>query len=294
MPPEYDHAIYTARNPDLAGMDETAALSHYAAFGHREGRTCSVVASRAAFLALVPADEPLLEIGPYTLPAFRRPQHQVDYLDAFTTEELRAKAAATMPGGAGGVPEIDYVWRGEPYADLVGRRYRAVFSAHNVEHQPDLIGHLRGLDGVLLPGRRVFFAIPDRRYCFDHYLPSTTFADAFGAFYERRRTHTAKSVFEHRMLTTHNDAARHWRGDHGEPPLARPVTPELVAVVAETMGRIEAATGYLDTHAWQFTPDSFRALIAVLSAAGVVPFGVERVYRTVRDSKEFYAVLSRG
>ena len=52
-----------------------------------------------------------------------------------------------------------------------------------------------------------------------------------------------------------------------------------------------AASGYVDVPAWYFTPDSFRFLIDALASIGLSPFRVERVYRTLRSSNEFYAVL---
>jgi len=48
---------------------------------------------------------------------------------------------------------------------------------------------------------------------------------------------------------------------------------------------------YIDTHAWQFVPESFGLLMRTLKAAGLTPFEVERVYPTLRLSNEFYAVL---
>ncbi len=290
LPAEFDVSAYLAHSPDLSTFSAEQAADHYERWGRTEGRVCSGIAGRGDFLALVPRRARVLEIGPYTAPALRRPQHNVRYLDAFTTDELRAKAAATGMD-ASGVPAIDYVWRGEPYAELIHEPTAAVFSSHNIEHQPDLIRHLRQLHDILQPGGLVFFAIPDRRYCFDHFLPDTNFADVFGAYYDERRRHTAASVFEHRMLTTHNEASRHWAGDHGAPPLTLPLTKERIAVLHETTGRIEATPGYIDTHAWQFTPQSFRALMDILAQSNTIPFRVERVYPTLNGSNEFYAVL---
>jgi len=207
------------------------------------------------------------------------------------SEELQAKAAATGMNAAN-VPEIDYIWRGEPYRELVRDHVAAVFSSHNIEHQPDLIRHLQQLRDILQPNGQLFFAIPDRRYCFDHFLLDTNFADVFGAYYENRRKHTATSVFEHRMLTTHNEAVRHWTGDHGPSPNIEAATSEAVALIHETISRIEGTPGYIDTHAWQFTPASFHALIDLLALSGKVPFQVERIYSTVKNNNEFYAVLT--
>ena len=293
LPPEFDAQIYLSSNPDLAGMTLKQLIHHYELYGQNEGRICNEIDGRSKFLALVPSKVELLEIGPYTAPAFRRPYHNVRYLDAFSTEELRAKAAATGMDALS-VPEIDYVWHGEPYQELVSNTVAAIFSSHNIEHQPDLIRHLHQLGNILQPAGQLFFVVPDRRYCFDHFLRDTTFADVFGAYYENRHKHTATSVFEHRMLTTHNDSVRHWAGDHGLHPLLTPITPETVAVVHETVSRIEATPGYIDTHAWQFTPESFRALITLLAASGKISFQVERIYPTVKNSNEFYVVLVRS
>ena len=290
LPLAFALTAYLAHNPDLSALTPEQATDHYERWGRAEGRVCSTITGRTDFLALVPRRSRLLEIGPYTAPAFRKPGYNVCYLDAFTSAELRAKAAATGMDAAG-VPEIDYVWHGEEYAELIHERMAAVFSSHNIEHQPDLIRHLRQLHRILKPSGRLFFAIPDRRYCFDHYIPDTNFADVFGAYYEARQRHTAASIFEHRMLTTHNEAGRHWAGDHGPPPLAQPLNEERIAIVHETMRRIEASPGYIDTHAWQFTPHSFRALIDTLALSGMIPFRTERVYETIQGSNEFYAVL---
>ena len=57
--------------------------------------------------------------------------------------------------------------------------------------------------------------VPDKRYCFDFSLPQSSIADVLAAYIEKRMVHSACSVLEHRALLTHNDAVRHWRGDHG-------------------------------------------------------------------------------
>lgn len=141
------------------------------------------------------------------------------------------------------------------------------------------------------PSGLLFFTISDRRYCFDHYLLDTNFANVFGVYYEQRRRHTAASIFDHRMLTTHNEASRHWAGDHGPPPLSSPLSEERFAIVHETVRRIEASPGYIDTHAWQFMPHSFRVLIDTLSLSATIPFRVARVFPTIKGSNEFYTVL---
>ena len=95
------------------------------------------------------------------------------------------------------------------------------------------------------------------------------------------------------MLTTHNDAARHWKGDHGADSLANGATSDVLAVIHETLERIEGSQGYIDTHAWQFTPSSFHLIIDILCKMRFIPFQLEKIYPTLRDDFEFYVVLQR-
>ena len=168
-----------------------------------------------------------------------------------------------------------------------------VFSAHNIEHQPDLVSHLQQAGAILAKAGRFFLAIPDRRYCFDNFLPDTNFADVLLGYCDRRIWHVAGSLFEHRLLTTHNETQLHWAGQHSVPPLALPVTKETGESIRRIMGEITEAPGCFDSHAWQFTPPSFRHLIDALGTAGLIPFKVERIYPIVRNGLEFYAVRGR-
>ncbi len=293
LPPVFDGTIYASHpgNADLSGFDQEAAANHYRQYGRDEGRVANAIDGRGAFLGLIPPSASLLEIGPFCTPCFTKKTHRVRFMDAFPTEELRKIVGELSWGRPDLVPEIDYVWRGEPYAELIDERFDAVFSSHNIEHQPCLVSHLRDVASVLLPGRRLFLIIPDRRYCFDYFLSESTIADVLDAYIDRRHGHSARSILEHRLMLTHNEADAHWLGDHGPDPRRRAPDPEILARIAENLETLPGRSGYTDTHAWQFVPDSFTHLIGTLHAAGLTPFTVERVYPTLRPSNEFYAVL---
>ena len=168
-----------------------------------------------------------------------------------------------------------------------------VFSSHNIEHQPCLITHLQELASLLRPGGQVVLFVPDRRYCFDHFLPETTLLDILAAWVEPRgRRHQVRDVVKHWLFVAHNDAGRHWRGDHGDDP-HRAMTTPAGGDHAQALKDFHAqAPAYLDVHAWQFTPDSFRGLVAQLNAMRLSPLTAARVYPTVTGSQEFYAVLT--
>ena len=297
LPPGFDPAEYRRHNGDLVRMADNELAYHYAAHGAAEGRRCSRVYDRGSFLALVPPAARILEIGPFWAPAFRRPAHDVAYVDALDTEQLRRKAAADPNSGGSEVPEIDYVWNGEPYRTLIGRTFDVVFSSHNIEHQPDLIGHFLDIADVLRPHGLLMLVIPDKRFCFDHFLPESDVAEVVQARVQRRTRHTVAKVLADQMMHAHNDPARHWRGDHGDDPRHAPTNSYRLdcirRIFAYEAAAREGAGAYVDAHAWQFTPGSFAAIVDELEAAGLIPFRRLQVYPTVSGSFEFYAALAR-
>lgn len=284
LPPEIDPTVYRSVHADLGGLDVDTLKTHYLRHGRDEGRVASQGQSRNWFVKhLVHHD--CLEIGPFDCPVLAGPN--VRYFDLMDQQGL-AKRAAELGRHHGRTPRIDYV---SPTGDLgvVGdASFDAVLSAHVVEHQPDLVRHLREVARILRPGGIYVAIIPDKRYCFDHFLRDTTIADVVDMHVAGARTHRLKSVIEHRALTCHNDPVRHWAGDHGDGRVS------LDAVRRAVDEYVAAAGGYVDVHAWQFHPVQFRAIMEQLVALGLSELHPVRVYGTVRDSFEFIAVLERA
>ena len=293
LPAEFDPAIYAAGDdPALAGLDPAQLRAHYDRLGREAGRRASAIGGRRDFLALLPADGPVLEIGPFCTPASLPGRAApVRYLDILPTEALRATTAGFEWADPDQVPEIDYVWHGEPYRALIGERFDAVLSSHCIEHQPCLITHLTDLASVLRPGGRVFLVVPDKRYCFDHFLPASSLADVLEAYAERRTRIAPRAVLAARLMITHNDPVQHWRGAHGEGPWQRSAGADLAERISTALREARAGAPAFDVHAWQFVPASFRHLIGTLAATGLSPLRLERLYPTLRDSNEFHAVL---
>jgi hypothetical protein len=150
------------------------------------------------------------------------------------------------------------------------------------------VRHLNQVADLLKPNGRYYLLVPDHRYCFDHYLLPSTVAQVLGAHLENRKVHTLSSVVEHRALTTHNDPARHWAGDHGDPKENR------AGRIASAIQEINDANGaYIDVHAWYFTPQSFRQIITDLSATRHIPFSVQTMFPTRPNSNEFWTILQK-
>lgn len=278
-PPTIDPDTYRASDPALGKLDDEAAIAHYRAHGREKGVVASPLALRENLLLFIEDDIPLLEIGPFCRPLKRGPK--VEYLDVLDAAQLRVRAGEN----AAGVPDlIHHV--GD--LDVVDRTYDAVLSRHAIEHQPDLVHHLQQVERVLNPGGGYFLIIPDKRYCFDHFIAESTIADVLQAHHERRRTHTLKSVIEHRALTVHNEHRRHWAGEHGDPERNR-----TARVKAALKDYAEADGGYVDVHAWYFTPPAFRSIITTLRELDLIGLEIGGIYHPARDRNEFCAILKK-
>lgn len=293
LPLEFDHEVYVnhAGSRDIAKFDEMAAQLHYRNHGMLEGRVCNEVSDRINFIGLIPPERPILEIGPFFSPAFKRPAANVYYLDSLSTESMKKRAEKIKEAAIDNIPEIDYVWSGQRYADLIGRKFSAIYSSHNIEHQPCLVTHLHDLESVLSKEGAVFLAIPDKRYCFDHFFPETNLADIVDAWAEGKRRHRMKDILEHRFFAAHNEPARHWRGDHGVNRGLFPLGDGQNASFIAELERLRSSDEYTDTHAWKFTPATFRMLLGNLFSLKLTRLRIARIYPTVKNGNEFYAVL---
>ena len=283
--PELDADFYRGLYRDLRAMSEAEAGEHFRRHGIAEGRQGSPLAAREALLAELARRRSILEIGPFCAPVARG--RNVAYFDVLDRDGLAERALRVGQDPKGIPARIDFV---SPTGDLavVDRRFAAVVSSHCIEHQPDLVRHLQQVAALLEPGGHYFLMVPNRLYCFDHFIADSTLAAVLEAHVAGRRVHRLASVIEHRALTTHNQPGRHWAGDHADPGWRESIVGRARAAVAE---HAAAAGGYVDVHAWQFTPASFRTLAGQLHAGGWSPLRPLRVYETPHGRNEFTAIL---
>jgi SAM-dependent methyltransferase len=281
-----DLAFYREHHSDLASMDDTQLEQHFFTHGVHEGRLCAAMAMRESLIEKAICERSILEIGPFCNPTVVGTN--VRYFDVLDSGQLIERAKA-IGYEIRKVPSIDFV---SPTGDLsvISQKFDAAISAHCIEHQPDLIRHLQQVADLLTEGGKYYLIIPDKRYCFDHFLPEKSVADIIDAHRANRRTHALSSVIEHRALTAHNDCARHWRNDHGEAPRGRAMAGRVRSAIAE----YERAQGsYIDVHAWQFTPEGFGRSAQTLYELGCSQLRVAYVHSTPRDRNEFTAILTK-
>jgi SAM-dependent methyltransferase len=182
LPQEFDARTYQSMHADLAGLGYAELMTHFKNFGMTEGRAANNLRDREDFAALIPKSATALEIGPFCHPLLGGPK--VSYFDVLSQEALVARAC--LHGlDSSTVPYIDYI---SPTGELssVDRRFDVVISSHCLEHQPDLVRHLQEVGQLLFPGGDYFLLVPDKRYCFDHFIPP--------AISPRSSSHTVNSA----------------------------------------------------------------------------------------------------
>lgn len=281
----FDADYYRSVHADMEGFSAAAAEAHFNAYGIAEGRLGAPCGVREEFVCLLPTQGLILEIGPFAGPTARGAN--VRYADVLSQDDLRARAISLGIESVG-VPEIHYVLTD---FDLgrISDRFAAVVSSHCVEHQTDLLRHFQAVETLLEEGGLYCLMVPDKRFCFDHFLAESTVADVMTAYARRNTVHDVGSIIEHWAMTTHNDTERHWQGDHGAPRLAE--SPEqlfnAIKAHAESEGR------YVDVHAWQFTPSSFATIADLLHKLGLTQLRPIAVHNTPRGRNEFCVMLQK-
>ncbi len=210
---------------------------------------------------------PGLEIGPGPHPLVpKRDGHPVKTLDWMDQEGLQKRCREEGGGDPQNIEFVDFVWQGEPYAELIGeeKAFEWIVASHVVEHVPDLVAFLRNCSDVLSDQGILSLAVPDKRYCFDHFRTLSSLSQVIDAHLQNRTRHTTGTLYEYLLHTTLLNGTGAWgKGSKGTFALSYPrETPEEMY--------LEKIKGpeYIDAHGWTFTPSSFRLLIQELNLLG--------------------------
>ena len=288
FPTEFDEIIYKKNYSDLSQYSNDQLYAHYKNQGEKEGRRANLLQNRIDFVRHIPAGKKILEIGPFFKPLTSG--KNVSYFDILDQADLKVRAAALgFPREAADCPEIHFV---SPTGDLsiVNEKFDVVLSSHCIEHQPNLIKHFNSVEKLLKPGGFYFLLAPDKRYCFDHFLPESNLAQVIDVYVENRTFHSLRNMLENRVLTTHNETNRHWQGDHGE---RYSLIREKVANAIAEHKKAQEQGIYIDLHAWYFTPDSFKQIHHALNELAYTQLCIERIYPTLYGNNEFWVILKK-
>lgn len=289
FPETFDLTIYRNLNLDLLDFSDEALTLHYDRYGRNEGRIACAIHSRETFAKTIieQVNSQIIEIGPFTRPLVTG--KNVSYFEVLTTDALSARALEQGLDPAQ-IPTIDFV---DEFGDLtcIDVKFQTAASSHCIEHQPNLISHLNQVENLLDTDGYYFLVIPDKRFCFDHYLAETTIGEVLANHFVKQKNHKFENILKHKIETTHNDPVRHWEGDHGVQMFESQV--EQVLQLSQQL-YLESHSSYVDVHSMFFTPESFEKIIKEINVLGLTNFQVERVYETVRNDLEFFVILKKA
>jgi hypothetical protein len=295
IPEQFELDYYRKRYLDLKKKNDDELKSHFFHYGIAEGRAGNRLTNRDDFIALcIDNHKKILEIGPYASPLFKKnsasriQEITYDYADYLDQDSLIDRAKfENLPYK--NIPHIKYVLS-EIELESINENYEAVISSHCIEHQPDLIRHLIQVEKLLSHKKgRYFLMIPDKRFCFDKPIAESPIASIIEAYENKVKKHSLKSLIEHRALTDHNDAAKHWsEKSHDQ----KKIDAKKIRLAIDEFN--EKNNKYIDVHAWQFTPKSFEEIILLLNELKYINLIVEAIYPTRNGGNEFWAILKNN
>ncbi|MBQ3337217.1 MAG: methyltransferase domain-containing protein [Selenomonadaceae bacterium] len=315
--PELDVNYYRNSYPELNHFPDSILNEHYARFAVEQGRSTCVY-DRREFLhgflhdTINSKSLKVLEIGCGNNPFLIG--KTVKYFETMDSEGLKRRNEKIGRDVSRVPKKIDFV---SPNGDLgvVDETFDIVFSAHVIEHCPNLVEHLRGVSRILNKGGLYILFIPDKRYCFDHYHPESTVSEVIDAFANERKIPRLADVINLAYTRTHNNSILHWLGEHGkrygyrDTPLAddlkvevmgeyffddgKGISREKFLPLIEKYSEALAQGEYISAHNWRFTPDSFRYIINLLNALEFIDLPLYRCCHTIWGRQEFLAMLEK-
>jgi hypothetical protein len=136
----------------------------------------------------------------------------------------------------------------------------------------------------------IILAVPDKRFCFDYFKPVAMTWNVVAAHKAHRIRHYSETAFEFYGYTVSANGGLAW----GQHPIenakfvfAHPLTFAYSKFI--TCGETPE---YVDMHAWQFTPASFKLLLLELARLKIIDWRADRI--SPAEGCEFHAWLRRG
>lgn len=239
-----------------------------------------------------------LEIGPSHHPIVsKREGYNVEIVDWLDQQGLREHYK-----GHGvdldAIEEVDYVWKGGSYYQLIGKKeyYDYIIASHMIEHTTDFLGFLQDCSKMLKPDGVLRLAVPDKRYCFDHFRDVTGLAEVLNNFYQPNTLQLEGNVAEYHMNVVSYKNKISWDKEFGRFSNLASNRKHYSFVhsleqVKETMRLVNEEKEYRDIHHYVFTPSSFELLISDLRMLGLLDMEIVEKYET--RGNEFLVTMKK-
>jgi len=275
------------KNRDLIDFSKEALINHFLMYGIQEGRVYNHIINRRSFLDVIVQTGNILEIGPLDRPQLNSTLATYHSVDVFTKEQLQAFYKDDPDVNVSAIIQPTYIIINNDYS-VINKKFKCIFSSHNIEHVPCLVTFLQNLQGLLDEGGRIYLIIPDKRYCFDYYKKETDIYDVLQLYYEKNSRPRFGEVLKMRTQNTHNNSIEHWQDIHGE----NNYRANLIAHYNNILNEYKKGE-YMDSHVSFFTPDSFLNIMEIILEMQLINLEPVKLYHTIRGSNEFYAILEK-
>ena len=245
-------------------------------------------------LAGLSAEDRLIEIGPsYNPVAAKAAGWDTVVVDHGSRAELVAKYSTAPEAPTEVIEDVDVVWRGGPldagFPPGDAGTFSTLIASHVLEHVPDPIAFFQSAARLLHPTRgSIRLALPDKRLCFDLFRPAATTGRVLAAHRGDGARHTYADLFDHVAYLTRLAGRAAWAR---EPLTALALDHTLEQARGNADAGTGAAAGYVDCHAWQFTPASFELLVLELGVLGEIDWRID--WLEPQTAMEFLVSLSR-
>jgi 2-polyprenyl-3-methyl-5-hydroxy-6-metoxy-1,4-benzoquinol methylase len=236
-----------------------------------------------------------LEFGPLNKPLISKSDGEVRYVDVKSSDEMRAFIPESNAYKPSEFVNIDYVWNGGRFRDVVGPNIEFDYSiaSHVIEHTPNMFGWLDDISSVLKEGGIVSLAIPDKRYTFDVTRPVTSPAIFIDNWIRGETVPRPMHIFDH-----YSQAAKVSRIEHAR-LWCRAINPSTIpkyndaATAFDICIQATSDGSYTDCHAYVFTPESFRVALETAINLNILDLEIVKIYETAFLSIEFIVILRK-
>ena len=305
FPDAFDLDIYKNYNK-LHYMSDAELYNHYNYYGRHEGLTSSSITNRTIFFDLINKDKLILEIGPLCFPISNVNNKNVKVLDYFSREELINNYKNDSSVIIENIVNVDYVCRNyKLYSDFIDIKFDYCISSHNIEHAPCTITFLKNISSILMKNGFIFLAVPDCRFCFDRFKPRTTIFDTLKNYFNKTDKPQDLSLLYDKYFATHNYSSDHWEmfskqyqnifvniNEQEDFMISKKDNIindiNIIKKIIEDNNQI-----YIDSHCQRFTPFSFEFILDILYETNLIDLKIERLYKTLKGSNEFYVILKK-
>ena len=307
FPNEFNFDIYKNKN-NLEHFSLSQLLEHYNIYGRNDGLISNEISNREDFINLIPKNSMILEIGPLASPSMDINTTNVKTVDYFSQEELKENYNHDPNVDVNKICRVDYVLKGTTkYSQVIPKKFEYCFSSHNIEHVPCLITFLNNVSSVLINNSYFFLCIRDYRYCFDHFRNPSNIFEVLNSYYTNQDKPSAVSILESRYakINCSNDSKTHWNtlnkskknvfvSINENNNYLHNIKDKLILDIKNIKKVFEDEQNkYIDSNCWKFTPFIFRNILEILFETNYIDLEVERIYKTLKDSNEFYVILHK-